>query len=219
MSSPSNRPDVPSEAAAVARRYQRLERPLVYAVAFLFAAIVVAAILFLPLFIGLLVAVLLVALMRVPIFRIEGTARLVSESDSETVRRKFESATPPVLPFQWGIADEIRTIDDSVTYDFSYLLGLRSASMTVESGSRVVDGGDTNGDLELRVVENGTLRSTYAVSIHERDMETVVDVEWSSDRRFAFRRFPQWLVAERYRTDALVAQGFTVVEREASLSL
>jgi hypothetical protein len=50
----------------------------------------------------------------------------------------------------------------------------------------------------LRVVENRNPWATYAVSIHERDTETVVDVEWSSDRRFALRRLPQWLVAKRY---------------------
>ena len=219
MSSTGDRTDVPSEAAAVARRYQRLERPLVYAVAFLFAGVVGVAMLFLPLLVGLLVAALVAALMRVPIFRIEGTARLVSDADSETVRRDFESATPPVLPFQWGIADDIHTTADGATYDFSYLMGLRSASMTVEISSRAADGGDTNGDLELRVMENGNPWATYAVSICERDAETVVDIEWSSDRRFGLRRLPQWLVAERYRAEALTAQGFTVVEREASLSL
>jgi hypothetical protein len=215
VSSPSDRTDVPSEAAAVARRYQRLERPLVYAVAFLFAGVVGAAVLFLP----LLVAVFVVALMRVPVFRIEGTARLVSESDSETVQSEFESAIPPVLPFQWRIADDIHTAADSVTYDFSYMWGLRSASVTVEIDSRAADDGDSNGDLELRIMENGKPRSTYTVSIHECDSETVANIEWVSDSRFELRRLPQWLVAERYRTDALTAQGFTVVERKASLSL
>lgn len=187
--------------------------------AFLFAGVVGAAVLFLPLLVALLIAVFVVALIRIPIFRIEGTARLVSESDSETVRSEFESATPPVLPFQWGIADDIHIAADSVTYDFSYMLGLRSASVTVEIDSRAADDGDSNGDLELRIMENGKPRSTYTVSIHECDSETVADIEWVSDSRFDLRRLPQWLVAERYRTDALTAQGFTVDERKASLSL
>ena len=219
MSSQSDHIDVPSEAAAVARRYQRFERPLVYAVAFLFAGIVGAALFFLPLLVGLLVAVFVVALMRIPIFRVEGTTRLVSESDSETVRRDFESAIPPVLPFQWGIADDIHTTADGATYEFSYLLGLRSASVTVEIDSRAADGGNTANGLELRVTENGNPWATYAVSIHQRGTETVVDVEWMSNRRFGLRRLPQQLVAERYRAEALTAQGFTVAEREASLSL
>jgi hypothetical protein len=210
---------VPSEAAAVARRYQRLERPLVYTVAFLFAGIVGAALFFLPLLVGLLVAVCAAVLMRIPIFRVKGTTQLVSECDSETVRSDFQSATPPVLPFQWGIADDIHTTDDGAIYDFSYLLGLRSASMAVEIDSKVADGGDMNNDLELFVTENENPWATYVVSIHQHDTETIVDIEWSSDRRFGLRRLPQRWVAERYRTEALTAQGFTVVEREASLSL
>ena len=219
MSSPSDRTDVPSEAAAVARRYQRLERPLVYTVAFLFAGIVGVALFFLPLLIGLLVAVCAVALMRIPILRVEGTTRLVSECDSEIVRRDFESATPPVLPFQWGIADDIHTTANGATYDFSYLLGLRSASMTVEISSNTVDDGDTYNNIELRITENGKPWATYLVSIHQRGTETVAEIEWMSNRRFGLRRIPQRLVAERYQTEALTAQGFTVVEREASLSL
>jgi hypothetical protein len=66
---------------------------------------------------------------------------------------------------------------------------------------------------------NGRPWTTDAASVRERDGRTEVDVEWSADRGFGLRRPPQWLVTERYRADALGAQGEAVAERDASLSV
>jgi len=42
------------------------------------------------------------ALVRVPVFRTSGTARLVTDADPGAVRAEFEGETPPPLAFQWG---------------------------------------------------------------------------------------------------------------------
>lgn len=216
MPSTTNPVDRPSEAVDVAQRYQRLERPLSYVVALLVGLVVGAAFLLFSLLQAVLVGLALGALVRIPVFRTSGTARLITDADPETVRADFAGATPPPLAFQWGIADAVHTTDDGATYEFSYLLGLRSTEMTVETRSNVPDG-DPDGDVALLVTAGGRPWGTYTASIRQDDDHTVVDVDWTSDRRFGLRRLPQQFVAERYRADALAAQGYTVAERETSL--
>lgn len=216
MPSTTNPVDRPSEAVDVAQRYQRLERPLSYVVALLVGLVVGAAFLLFSLLQAVLVGLALGALVRIPVFRISGTARLITDADPETVRADFAGATPPPLAFQWGIADAVHTTDDGATYEFSYLLGLRSTEMTVETRSNAPDG-DPDGDIELLVTAGGRPWGTYTASIRQDDDHTVVDVDWTSDRRFGLRRLPQQFVTERYRADALAAQGYTVAERETSL--
>ena len=212
MPSTTNPVDRPSEAVDVAQRYQRLERPLSYVVALLVGLAVGAAFLLFSLLQAVLVGLALGALVRIPVFRTSGTARLITDADPETVRADFAGATPPPLAFQWGVADAVHPTDDGGIYEFSYLLGLRSTEMTVETRSNAPDG-----DLELLVTAGGRPWATYTASISQDDDHTVVDVDWTSDRRFGLRRLPQQFVAERYRADALAAQGYTVAERETSL--
>jgi len=212
MPSTTNPVDRPSETVDVAQRYQRLERPLSYVVALLVGLVVGAAFLLFSLLQAVLVGLALGALVRIPVFRTSGTARLITDADPETVRADFAGATPPPLAFQWGVADAVHPTDDGATYEFSYLLGLRSTEMTVETRSYAPDG-----DLELLVTAGGRPWATYTASISQDDDHTVVDVDWTSDRRFGLRRLPQQFVAERYRADALAAQGYTVAERETSL--
>jgi hypothetical protein len=57
------------------------------------------------------------------------------------------------------------------------------------------------------------------VSIQPVEGGTVVDVETTSDRRFGLRRLPQRVVATRLMPAALEAQGYQIVERDASLSI
>jgi len=71
---------------------------------------------------------------------------------------------------------------------------------------------------EISVHTEGQPWGTCTVSVREGSAETVVDVEWSSDRRFGLRRLPQWLVAERYREEILAAQGYTLRTRDSRLS-
>jgi hypothetical protein len=219
----------PSAAVAVADRYRRLERPVSGAVALLVAAVVAAAMLSQPLVPGLLAAAGVLVVVRTPLFTTGGSARLVTDATPEAVRADFESATPPMLAFQWGIADVVRSTADGATYELSYLFGLRSVTMDLETRADV-DAGDAV-DLRLVVTAGGRSWGTYDVTITagEGDADngetsprgdgTVVDVAWTADRRFGLNRLPQWLVAERYRDRALVAQGYTPVDREASLSI
>jgi len=106
-----------------------------------------------------------------------------------------------------------------VTYEFSYLFGLRSTEMTVETRSNAPDAGADDDTLELVVTAGGRSWATYTVSIQRGGDDTVIDVEWASDRRFGLRRLPQQFVADRYRADAFAVQGYRVADRETSLSL
>ena len=74
-------------------------------------------------------------------------------------------------------------------------------------------------DFELTVTANGKAWGTYLVSIDERERKTAIDVEYESARKFGLRRLPQWLVAERYRDEALAVQGYTITERDFNLSV
>ncbi|QAU14055.1 hypothetical protein EKH57_15855 [Halorubrum sp. BOL3-1] len=121
------------------------------------------------------------------------------------------------MALQWGTADAVRTTADGVAYEFSYLFGLRSTEMRVEARLSAPDASG-DGDIELLVTAGGRLWATYTASIRRDDDDTVVDVEWTADCRFGLRRLPQQFVAERYQSDALTAQGYTVADRETSLS-
>lgn len=217
-SSPSNG-DIPSEATPIVRRYLRVERPISAGVGLVVVATAAVAFLFLPLFAGLLVVVAVVGLVRIPVFGTGGTTRLVTEADPESVATDFESATPPVLAFQWGSADDVAATTDGGVYEFAYLFGLRSLEMVVSASSPTLQGESSVREIDLDVTANGKPWGTYHVSVAAGDGETVVDVEWSSERRFGLRYLPQWMLASRYRDDALAAQGYTTVERNASLSL
>jgi hypothetical protein len=226
---------VPSEAAAVARRYRRVERPVSGAVALLVGGACGLALWLLPLVQASLVAAGVVALVRVPVLRSEGRAELTTDADPGVVRAAFESATPPLLAFQWGLADEVRSTAEGGACEVTYLFGLRSVTMETAVRCDAGDGDDGDGDApaagptgddegsdvncRLVVTAGGEPWATYSASIARRDDGTVVTVEWTSDRRFGLRRLPQWLVATRYRDEALAAQGFAVRERDARLAV
>jgi hypothetical protein len=61
--------------------------------------------------------------------------------------------------------------------------------------------------------------ATYIATICDADDQTIVDIEYTSTRRFGLRRVPQQLLAERYRDAALMAQGYTVIERDGHFGL
>ena len=69
--------------------------------------------------------------------------------------------------------------------------------------------------VESKIVANGQPWATYTATISAENDHTVIDVEYTSNRRFGLRRIPQQFLAERYRDDALTVQGYTVVERDA----
>jgi hypothetical protein len=204
--------DRPQEALAIANRYLRRERPLS-------ALIVVFAVVgFLGTFVAtslipaVIVGVLLIVGARAPSIESGGTVRLRTDEDAESVTESLTGPTPPILVFQWGIADEILTGDETVTYRLSYLFGLRSVEMTVDTRTdRTPDG---NRRIELEITVGGQPWSTYVVTVDARDDETIVEYEYTADRRFGLRRLPQRIVAKRYRDEALEAQGYAPIERD-----
>ncbi|GAB7008682.1 hypothetical protein JCM31271_06250 [Halorubrum trueperi] len=228
--------------APLVRRYHRIERRAAWLIALAAAGAFLVAYAALSLWPALGVALVIVA--RIPLFRRRGTTRLRTELSPEDVVSAFVSATPPILAFQWGVADEIRPDDgDGATYEFSYLFGLRSTAIdldvdvvegTAENGDQAVDD-DPFAVIELEASAEGRPWGAYTVTIRDaaaadadrvegnsdrhsavRPGGTVVDVELEPTRRFDLRRIPQGLVAERYYADALAAQGYEVVARESA---
>ena len=229
-----------ADTAAAARRYHRAERAVSWLVALFAVAVVLTAIRTLDLFSAALVAVGVAALARVPLVTRNGHTRLLTDAEPAAVVSAFRSATPPILAFQWAVADEVDPGggdgesddgDDSAggsttraTYELSYLFGLRSVSMSLEVRSLDAANGDepaANGSdavdtLEVTATAGGRPWGTYRVTIREADSGTVVDVELTTDRRFGLRSVPQALVAERYVESVFAAQGYRVVDRSVS---
>jgi len=202
-----------SAAVNVVQRYHRRERLLsgvlpVVVVGLFLGTYVVASLA--P---AVVVGVALLVVVRAPILQPSGTVRLRTEADVATVVDAFRGPTPPVLAFQWGIADKIATGDEDVTYRVSYLFGSRSMTMTVQPRTETTSAGARQ--VELEVTANGQPWATYTATIRREDGQTVVDVAYRSDRRFGLRRLPQQYYAERYRDETLTAQGYAVVERNS----
>jgi len=210
---PSDDVKRPQDARAVARRYLRYERPLSGLVAVVCTLAFLGTYLATSLVPAVAVAAGLVLLARAPLLRMRGTVRLETDDDPEAVVDAFTGPTPPVLAFQWGIADDISVGDEAVTYRISYLFGLRSVEMTARARTDLA--ADAGGSVELAVTADGDPWSTYTVDVSPRDGRTTVEYEYAADRRFGLRRLPQRIVAARYRDEALAAQGYTVVERDA----
>jgi hypothetical protein len=225
----------------VISRYRRAERAVSWTLASIVTAAFLASVAALSLWAGVAVAAVLAVALRVPVFRRRGSVRLRTDAPPEDVAREFASPTPPILAFQWGVADEVRETDDAdgrrfgatATYAFSALFGLKTIdldlSARVTSGEALVgDGGNdttpgTDGEPAATVEIEGTTGdarwASYAVAVREAaDGGSVVDVELRPTRRFDLRRLPQGWVGERYYADALAAQGYAVVERSVSMT-
>lgn len=206
----------PNAALAVVQRYLRRQRPVTALVVVLAVAAFLGTLLATSLVPAVLLAAVLIVGARVPVLQPRGTVRLRTEEDPEAVLDAFTGPTPPVLAFQWGLADEVAAGDDVVIYSVSYLFGLQSVELTVHTW---VDSTADGERVELELTANDRPRATYSATIRPQGGGTAVDVEYAADRRFGLRRLPQRLVAARYRDDALEAQGYTVVEREAELGV
>lgn len=207
--------DRPEDAVAVAQQYLRRERPLSALVSVIVASVFLATYLVTALLPAVIVAAVLVVVVRAPVLRPHGTVRLRSDNGPEAVRAAFTGATPPVLAFQWGIADEVTTEDGTPTYAVSYLFGLRTTEVTVQRHTETTASGDAR--VELEVTMNGQPWATYTATIRDGGDQTVIDVEYNADRRFGLRRLPQQLVLQQYRDEALQVQGYSVVERDSHL--
>ena len=221
--------------AAVAG-YRRGERTASWTLALLVVGAFLAAVAAFSLLRGAAVALVLAVALRAPILRRSGATRLRTDASPETVIEAFASARPPVLAFQWGVADEVRPAsgDSGAVYEYPSLLGLRTYSLAVETerdppvdASAPAGASAVDGDTAARFLIEGTLDGrpwgAYAVAVREAPDgapgRTVVDVELLSRRRFGLRSVPQALVAERYYADVTGAQGYETVDREVSLTV
>lgn len=209
----ANETERPEEVLTVAKRYLRRERPLNALVVALVVSLFLGTYLITSLLPAVVVGAISVVVARAPVLRSRGTVRLRTDDDPETVLETFTGPTPPVLAFQWGVADEILTRERATVYRTSYLFGLRSADVTVQTRTDTTPDGTYRVESEL--VVNGRPWATYASTISDGTDHTIVDVEYTSNRRFGLRRVPQQFLAERYRDDALAVQGYAVVERDA----
>jgi hypothetical protein len=205
----------PQEALDVAKRYLRRERPLSALVVVLVVSVFLGTYLATSLLSAIVVAAVSLVAARAPVLQPNGTIRLRTDGDLETVADEFAGPTPPVLALQWGVADEVTRENNTARYLVSYLFGLRSAEVTVQTRTETPSDGDCL--VESEVTINDQPWATYTSTIRSTNEQTVVSVEYTSNRRFGLRRVPQHLIATRYRGDVLTAQGYTVVERDAHL--
>ena len=204
----------PEEARAVANRYLRLERPLSeFPVVFVLAAFL-GTYITLSLLPAVAVGTVSGLIVRVPLIQPRGVVHLTTINDAEAVVESFVGPTPPVLAFQWGIADTITIKGDKPKYRISHLFGLRSVVMTVKCQVERVP--DTKYAIELTTMVDGQPWATYTATITQDGEQTTVEYEYGADRRLGLRRLPQRLVAKQYRNEALVAQGYTVGRRDES---
>lgn len=209
--------DPPPAALAVAKRYRSRER-LLSALVVVFAVVAfVGTFVATSLVPALVVGALLIVAARAPVIDAHGTVRLRTDADAAAVAESFAGPTPPMLVFQWGLADEVVTGDGTVTYRLSYLFGLRSVAMTLDTRTTHTPAGDRR--VEVAVTVDGRPWSTYVVTVTPRDAETVVTYEYTAERRFGLRRLPQRLVATRYRDEALDAQGYVPIGRDEQYGL
>ncbi|WP_251133131.1 hypothetical protein [Halorubrum sp. 2020YC2] len=192
----SSRVDRGALDAAVAR-YRRAERVVSWTLALLVAGAFLAAVAALSLWPGVAVATVLVVALRLPAFRRRGSTRLRTDAPPETVVREFASSTPPVLAFQWGVADEVRGPDGeatalgdddsderpsgtTATYALSYLFGLRTAELSLDvdatDGDRPSKGAPDRDDesdrpaaasVEIEATTDGRPWASYAVGVSE----------------------------------------------------
>ncbi|MFC6974494.1 hypothetical protein ACFQL1_07105 [Halomicroarcula sp. GCM10025709] len=214
---PSTTIEQPEDALRVAKRYLRRERLLFGLVIVIVVSLSLLTYVTTSLLPAVVVAAVLVVIARAPILQSKGTVRLQTDTELEAVVNAFSGPTPPVLALQWGVADEV-TIEAGIPiYPTSYLLGLRSAEPSVHT--RTVTTPNGGQQVELEILVNDKPWATYTARISDADEHTTIDVEYASNRRFGLRRLPQQLLAKRYRDAAIMAQGYTVVERDAHFGL
>lgn len=209
--------DRPQAARNVAKQYLRRERTASGLLTVLVVSVFLGTYLATSLVPAILVGAGLVVVTRAPLVQPRGNVRLRTDEQSEAVVESFTGPTPPVLVFQWGIADEITAEDGAVTYRLTYLFGLRSVEVTVDTRTVRVPSGERQ--VELEVTVGGQPWSTYVATVETKDSKTIVEYEYTTNRRFGLRRLPQRYVATRYRDEALRAQGYVVVGRDEQYSI
>jgi len=207
---------VPSAVRTAARRYWRRTLALRALVALVYFPVSVAILLTLPYLPALAVIIVLLGTLAAPLFTTGGTIELTTDRSPAAVRDEFTSATPPVVGFQAALADEIRPTETGAEYDLSTALGLRSATMVVET-KRFED--DADADVEIVVTVGDKPWGRYTVRTHKRGGDTAVTITAVPDRRFGVRRLPDFVFGRRYRRHLFDGQGYTLVDDDTSLSI
>ena len=205
--------DRSQEALAVANRYHRRERTLTVLVAVVAVSLYLGVYAVTSLLPAVATAVVLLVAVRAPLFQSRGAYRLKTDDDPEAVVDAFTGPTPPILAFKWGLADEVTTREKTATYHISSLFGLRSAEMTVQQQTESTANGAHR--VTVEILANDKPWATYTAIISQKDDDTIIDVEYTSNQRFGLRQIPNQIFGNRYRDDALAAQGYTMLERES----
>ncbi|MCQ4334421.1 hypothetical protein KM295_13235 [Natronomonas sp. F2-12] len=205
------------ELQRLTTQYHRIERIATGSVAIVVSALFLGIYLASKLLTAVAAAAVLVIIVRTPVFRSSGTVRLQTDKSPETVIEQLTGLRPPILAFQWCVADGITTKANDAVYSFSYLFGLRSAAMRVRTETETTSEGSDLVELTIKI--NNEPWGTYTATIDGTGAGSIVEVEYSSDRRFGLRRVPQQLLGKRYHDQALELQGFSVVERERNIGI
>jgi len=219
MSSTSSRVEGSERAdavRAVVRRYRRLERPLSWLVAVSVGVVCVGVYALTSLGPAVTAGILAAIALRVPVWRSSGAVDLHTDHLPDRVVESFTGPRPPVLAFQWGLADDVEIDGDTVRYEISYLFGLRTIEVVVRAETVTLPNGDRR--VELTVTERGHPWGTYVATIGREAGQTAVTIEYTADQRFGLRRAPQQILAARYRDEALSVQGYDVVDRTSRVS-
>ncbi|WP_247730566.1 hypothetical protein [Halovivax limisalsi] len=201
----------------VTAHYRRRERALSALVVVLVVSLFLGTYLATSLLPAIGVGALSLVSTRAPLFKSSGTARLRTDRHPETVVAEFSSATPPTLALQWGVADAITTEAGVTTYAISSLFGLHSVEMVVDTHTNATPDGAQL--IESVVTVDDRPWGTYTSTISRENGQTIIEVDYTSNRRFDLRYLPQVLLASRYRDDVLAVQGYTVVARDTRISV
>ncbi|ERG96028.1 hypothetical protein [Haloquadratum walsbyi] len=208
------------KASMVVTQYYRRSRVLTYLVGITVVGSVGASFALLSFYEWLLCGITVFVIFQSPVFTTDGHIALVTNKAPEAVSKEFQSPMPPILPFHWGLADQIEATDDGGHYVIRYLLGLQSIEMTVKCQPAPND----PADVKLIVTVGDSSWGNYHVNIDTTDttdnyMQTTVDITVETNRRFGLRRLPQQLIADKYRPTALEAQGYDIVSYDPDISL
>lgn len=105
-------------------RYLLVERSLRVVLILLISAVTFATYVASSLAPAVAVAAGMVLIARAPILQPRGTVRLETDADVETVAASFSGDMPPILAFQWGLADDIRSEGATTTTGYRICSGL-----------------------------------------------------------------------------------------------
>jgi hypothetical protein len=211
--------DPPAGAVSIAKQYYRRSRILTYLIAIVVVGFVGLSFFLLPFFGWILFAGIIFVMFRFPLFVTGGQMTLETDKAPHTVRAEFESSTPPILPFYWGLADQIESTDGGGRYVINYLGGLQSVELTIDCQPTP----DDAADFQLVVTAADSPWGSYQVNVDETSgadgpTRTTVNIDSEADRQFGLRRLPQQLMANNYRPTAIETQGYDIVEFESSIS-